>query len=54
MIDDPPDERLDPMEAALPDYHAVTGYRDGSTFVLCEKSNANAWIRSDVTASLER
>lgn len=35
----------------LPD---LTGYEDGDSYVVCEKTNPNAWVRSDETADLSR
>jgi hypothetical protein len=34
------------------DLEDVTGYEDGDSYVVCEKSNPNAWIRADVTTTL--
>ncbi|AFK21150.1 MULTISPECIES: DUF7331 family protein [Haloferax] len=34
------------------DLDDFTGYEDGESYVVCDKTNANAWIRSDVTTQL--
>ncbi|ADQ66220.1 hypothetical protein C499_09489 [Halogeometricum borinquense DSM 11551] len=39
-------------ESKAPDLDDFTGYEDGASYVVCDKTNANAWIRSDITHSL--
>lgn len=41
-------ESIDQTEAPLEDLSDVTGHEDGDSYVVCEKSNPKAWIRSDV------
>ncbi|WP_204357308.1 DUF7331 family protein [Halogeometricum borinquense] len=42
----------EPTESKAPDLDDFTGYEDGESYVVCDKTNANAWIRSDITHSL--
>lgn len=43
---------IDQTDASLEDLNDVTGYEDGDSYVVCEKSNPKAWVRSDVTTEL--
>ncbi|WP_330631501.1 DUF7331 family protein [Halocatena halophila] len=38
----------------LADLESYTCYEDGDCFVICDRSNATAWIRSDTTAPIEQ
>jgi hypothetical protein len=50
-----PHERQYAVEppAELPDLDEFTSYEDDGALVVCETSNPNAWVRSDVTTDLE-
>lgn len=48
------DETAEPTEPRVLELDDVTGYVDGERYVVCEKTNAKAWIRSDVTKSPSR
>lgn len=39
---------------SLPDLTEYALYEDGKWCVICDRSKATAWIRSDVTMSLSR
>lgn len=43
-------EETEPDVASLDEY---AGYDDGEWYVICEKSNPNAWIRMRETTRLE-
>lgn len=45
-------EAVDP-EPALPDLDGYACYEDGDHFVVCDRENPNAWVRSDLTADLD-
>lgn len=58
MPKDPmPTERLDDaVDAPEPDVASLdeyTGYEDGDWYVVCERSNPNAWIRMRDTTTLD-
>lgn len=38
----------------IPDLDEYASYEDGDRYVICDRSNAKAWIRSDVTTTLSR
>lgn len=38
----------------VPDLDEYASYEDGDQYVICDRANANAWIRSDVTTTLSR
>lgn len=42
----------DTPDATLPDLDEFAGYEDGESYVVCDRENATAWIRSDVTTTL--
>lgn len=44
----------DAVSPDRPELDDVTGYEDGDSHVICEKTNAKAWIRSDVTEAITR
>jgi hypothetical protein len=39
-------------EAESIDLDEFTGYEDGNSYVVCDRRNPQAWIRSDVTETL--
>lgn len=41
-------------DSSLPDLDEYASYEDGDRYVICDRSNANAWIRSDVTTPISR
>lgn len=53
------DERCAPVDETKPDEHPstdrenVTSYDDGERFVVCDRKNTQAWIRSDTVADLD-
>lgn len=42
----------EPAEPEPIDLDAFTSYEDGDALVICDRENANAWLRSDVTWTL--
>ncbi|RRJ32182.1 DUF7331 family protein [Halocatena pleomorpha] len=38
----------------VPDLDEYASYEDGDRYVICDRSNANAWIRSDSPTTLSR
>lgn len=47
-------EQLEEAAPPEPDHEGFTGYEDGDSYVVCDRKNPNAWIRSDVTERLSR
>jgi len=35
------------------DFDDYASYEEGASLVICDRQNANAWVKSDVTAELE-
>jgi hypothetical protein len=35
------------------DFDDYASYEDGDSLVVCDRTNANAWVKSDVTTSVE-
>jgi hypothetical protein len=35
------------------DFDDYAEYEEGDSLVICDRENANAWVKSDVTAELE-
>lgn len=48
------EEIVEPSDPELPDLGDYTSYEDGDGYVICDKRNAKAWIRSDVTETIPR
>jgi hypothetical protein len=41
----------EPAERESTDLDEFTGYEDGESYVVCDRTNPKAWIRSDLTAA---
>lgn len=54
MYTDQDTQRVEQHAPPEPDHEGFTGYEDGDSYVVCDRKNPNAWIRSDVTEPLSR
>lgn len=52
MHTEQPTARAEPREPQPDHLDDYAGYEDGDGYVVCEKTNAKAWIRSDETTTL--
>ncbi|WP_433623650.1 DUF7331 family protein [Halomicrococcus sp. NG-SE-24] len=48
------EEIAEPREPEVPNLDDFAGYEDGESYVVCDKTNAKAWVRSDVTKTPSR
>lgn len=48
-----PIDKAEPNERPATDLNGVASYEDGDAFVVCDRKNAQAWIRSNTVTDLD-
>lgn len=48
-----PVDGTDPDDHPADDLENVTAYNDGDAFVVCDRKNTRAWIRSETVADVD-
>lgn len=48
-----PIDKAEPTERPTSGLNGVASYEDGNAFVICDRKNAQAWIRSNTVTDLD-